>query len=344
MTVKDIGGRPWGGAFPRIGFKTYFITALLLATLATVVLFPLFPKFFRPSASTPHLSYIILGWFSTAHVATSVLFYIDKDFLPHISQRKVRYIWTPLLFVFGAVIAYGVVGAENHKYLWLFFVSWLLWHYQRQNVGITSLVTATTKGERLSILERRLILAVGVSGIVAALRFKADSIPFLNAETLWNIGFYSYVGCCLIGAALILGRARRAPLQNAPSCLFIFASIAFFAPTFLQTGYYPAVTSYAVAHALQYWILMSYLSVSSSGSNGWMRSILGLGILVVALWGVIIYSRMGELWGSWANYLLGLQFGITMAHFVIDADAWRLSESFQRNYLRSRYKQLFSGA
>lgn len=324
----------------RYGFKTYFLSALFISTLATVILFPLFPGFFRPTPSAPHLSFIILGWFSTAHVATSVLFYIDKGFLPHIVQRKARYVWAPLFFIFGAVILYGILGEANHKFAWLFFISWLLWHYQKQNVGITSLVTAATGGERLSMFERRLILAVGVSGIIAVLRFKAKTIPFLDGDVLWAIGYYSYIGCCITGAVLIARRLQRAPQRNAPSCLFILASIIFFAPTFLQTGFFPAVTSYAVAHALQYWILMSYLSVSATGTNGWMRSVVGLVILVVAIWGVIFYSRMGELWGNWANYLLGLQFGITMAHFVIDADAWRLSEKFQRNFLRSRYRQL----
>lgn len=70
--------------------KLAFIYGLLLLTLSTVILYPLFPNFFRPTAENAHVSYLILGWFSTAHVATSGFFYVDKQFIPHIRPVGMR--------------------------------------------------------------------------------------------------------------------------------------------------------------------------------------------------------------------------------------------------------------
>jgi hypothetical protein len=339
LTVERAEG--FAPAGTALNFRAAFIALLFIATLSTVFLFPAFPRFFRPSAEAPHLSFVILGWFSTAHVATTALFYIDKGFAPHIRQRKVRYIWAPAFIVIASLFLWGAVGTGNHSYLWLFFTSWLLWHYQRQNVGITSLVSSASKGDRITPLERKIMMAAGVAGIIAALRFKADALPFVTAENMRMAGGALYSACAAAGAVVIVKRLSVSARRNWPGAAFIMASIVFFAPTFLQTGFFPAVTSYAVAHALQYWLLMTYLAVSSARSNGWLLSIGGFFILVAAIWAVIFYSRNGDLWGPWANYLLGLQFGITMAHFIVDADAWRMSESFQRNYLLDRYAHFF---
>jgi hypothetical protein len=42
------------------------------------------------------------------------------------------------------------------------------------------------------------------------------------------------------------------------------------------------------------------------------------------------------------DFLLGAILGATMAHFVIDAGAWRLSQSLQRSYIGKRFGFVFA--
>lgn len=237
---------------------------------------------------------------------------------------------------------YGVVGRENHPYLWFFFTAWLLWHYQKQNVGICSLVATSTKGDRITSGERQALLAVGIAGIIGAMRFKSQILPGVDAEQMRQAGMLLFIPAAAAAVYHVYRRLRAGLKKNLPSALFILASVAFFMPTFMKAAYFPAVTSYAVAHALQYWLLMSYLAISASKRNGVLRSLGGGALLVVSLWGVIYFARDAARWGDWAAYMIGLQFGITMAHFIIDADAWRMSEKFQRGYLRERFTALLS--
>ena len=59
-------------------------------------------------------------------------------------------------------------------------------------------------------------------------------------------------------------------------------------------------------------------------------------------WGAIWIGRNPNFSPTIVNYIFGMQMGITAAHFIIDADAWKLSESKQRNYMHKRYNFLFT--
>lgn len=110
----------------------------------------------------------------------------------------------------------------------------------------------------------------------------------------------------------------------------------FFSPTFFFNQYLIAVMSRAIAHALQYWFLISKVAIGSGRTSGHVRSVGSLIGLTVGIWLVIYASRQLELWPGFAGWLAGLGISITIVHFVIDADAWRLREKFQRNFVMSR--------
>jgi hypothetical protein len=44
------------------------------------------------------------------------------------------------------------------------------------------------------------------------------------------------------------------------------------------------------------------------------------------------------------DFLIGAVLGATMAHFVVDAGAWRLSQSLQRSYIGKRFAFVFGRA
>tara|TARA_B100000686_G_C16694165_1_gene919472 strand:+ start:296 stop:1168 length:873 start_codon:yes stop_codon:yes gene_type:complete len=287
---------------------------------------------------------MILGWFSTAHVATTGFFYIDKEFTSHIKIRSNRYITIPILSIIVCALLWGLLGKNNHGYLSVVFITWLLWHYQKQNVGLTSLVAQITKASGITQIERNVLMMVSIAGIIGALRFKSEylGISYLTTETLFNIGLSLYILTIVIGIATATRRLQVDGIHNVHSGIFFLVSILFFAPTFLADSYFPAITSYAVAHGLQYWLMMTSIMYTSKSSNGLIRSLAGGIMVVIMIWGAIWLARKEELWGSWSNFLMGIQFGITVAHFIIDADAWRLREAYQRNYVFNRFGFLFN--
>ena len=324
--------------------KYLFIYCLIALTLSTVILMPLFPKFFRPTPENLHISFLVLGWLSTAHVATTGFFYIDSNFSSHIKARPNRYVVAPILSIITCILLWGIIAKENHVYLWMIFISWLLWHYQKQNYGLAALVSNITNGDRLTILERKSIMLISVGSIIAVLRFKANelNLPFLTKDSLYMLGLCIYLGAALSCFYAIYLRLKRDNKRNLFSSMFIILSVIFFAPTFLSNGFFPAVTSYAIAHALQYWLMMSTLVITSRAQNGNIRSIGGFFVVVMMIYGAIWFTRNPNIPEDIINYMIGLQFGITVAHFIIDADAWKLSEKSQRNYIQERYDFLFS--
>jgi hypothetical protein len=45
-------------------------------------------------------------------------------------------------------------------------------------------------------------------------------------------------------------------------------------------------------------------------------------------------------WETTSGFLFGAYLGVVMAHFVLDAGMWRLSEPFQRRYMAERFSFL----
>lgn len=330
MSEVTISARPAEGLT-----RVLFLSALFICTIGTVVVFPLLGDRLTSAEYQQNSLILLLGWFSTAHVGVTAFYYADRDFIPHILSRKTRYIYAPALVVAASITAWGLT--MNTPYFWVFwqvYHAWLLWHFMRQNIGVSALAAQATKAGRLVDRDRLAITLVGVGAMLAAMRFGPSGHP-LPLTFLFNLGLAVYL--CGLGLGLYrLARRIRSGENEMVAAAFIMASLIFFAPTFLADSYFPAVMAYAIAHALQYWILMSLLAIGSGRISGWARSAGSFIVMVSVMYLFIHLSRQGEMWGTWAAWVAGIGIGITIAHFVIDADSWRMREAFQRNYVMAR--------
>ncbi len=318
--------------------KLLFLSALLLLTTATVVIYPLLGNYLLTKDARSSFIFLALGWLSTAHVATTAFFYADKEFLPHAASRPIRYIYAPIGVVVASIVVWGLTHESVGRwYAWQLYHGWLLWHYMRQNIGVTALAAQSVSENRLTSLERAAITATSIAGILGAMKFAPQS-PLSDAHELLlvQVGLAIYVGAALTTAYCIWQRLATSSGWVTP--VFLVAVTAFFAPTFFSDKYILAVTGYAVAHALQYWFLMSLVAIGSGRTSGYVRSILSFIGLTVAIWGLIYMSRQQDIWASYAGWAAGFGIGVTIAHFIVDADAWRLREKFQRGYVMSRLK------
>lgn len=326
-------------SLPRLSHnrRYYFIATLFVLTIGTTIIYPAFESYVTHGRVNQHAPFVVLDWLSTAHVATTAFFYADRDFIPHIAARRGRYIYTPLIVLTLSVLIWGLAyDTPALWYPWQFYHAWLLWHYMRQNIGISALIAQASAEPRLTDLKRKAISLACVGAILGAAHFGPQSpLSELQTEIVSKIGLVIYLGAFMAGLYALWKRVTTAAGKYVTP-LFLLAVLLFFGPTFFFEKYYSAIMGNAIAHALQYWFLMSLMAVGSGRTSGYIRSIGSFVFLAVGVWLVIHATRQPEMWGALAGWVAGLGTGITISHFVIDADAWRLREKFQREYVMSR--------
>jgi hypothetical protein len=114
-----------------------------------------------------------------------------------------------------------------------------------------------------------------------------------------------------------------------------------------------AFFSYAIAHGVQYLLIMILLSVDLGradgrrGISGAMFALPAFGLLIAIVGGWPGPHGLGWVQADSAlstavDFALGMSLGCTLAHFVIDASAWRLRRPSVRAYLARRFGFLFA--
>jgi hypothetical protein len=144
---------------------------------------------------------------------------------------------------------------------------------------------------------------------------------------------------------------RTTPLLT----IFYFTLVCFFLPVFISTDMNIAFYSYAIAHGVQYILFMTVVSLNFEPTESEKRFKIANAVklfLVTVLVGFLFYRAIDlkgfEYFAANANllrivdFLLGAILGATMAHFVIDAGAWRLSQTLQRTYIGKRFGFVFA--
>ncbi|MEQ1673325.1 MAG: hypothetical protein ABL893_20965, partial [Hyphomicrobium sp.] len=210
--------------------RAFFLVTLFVLTIATTITYPLFGEYMSVSASYSNVIFLILGWFSTAHVATTAFFYADRDFLPHALSRPFRYIYAPLLVIGICIVVWGLTyKSASFWYPWQVYHSWLLWHYMRQNIGVSALAAQASLESRITDLERRAITASSIGAIFGAAHFgPAGPLSDQQEQIITMIGAIIYAASLLTMAYAIWKRVLSTPGQYITP-VFLIAVMAFFA-------------------------------------------------------------------------------------------------------------------
>jgi hypothetical protein len=143
---------------------------------------------------------------------------------------------------------------------------------------------------------------------------------------------------------------RTTPLLT----IFYFTLVCFFLPVFLSTNVNIGFLSYAIAHGIQYILFMSVVSLNFASQAESQRIQLGnmVRLLILTLVVGFVFYRAADLKTvelitahatliRVVDFIIGAILGATMAHFVVDAGAWRLSQSLQRMYIGKRFAFVF---
>lgn len=333
--------------------KRWFLVSLLIATWLPIAFF----IFVVPTRGE------VTGWagiktvflfLGTAHVPATLFFYLDRNFSGIVKKHAVRYIWVPLLLILVTGLVFAFTNTITQAFVLLFYWTWQAFHYGRQNIGIYAFASIAETGmgprkeEKLAIEFGTILAILGTFKILGT----AVAPQYLHGafDLFYQIGWIAFFAVPLFSLVVYIKFFKHTTFLK--SCLF-FTSVFFFLPVFISTDNNIGFLSYAMAHGLQYIIFMTVISATTTGdlrqslSYKSLAQLAGLLLIVgFAFWRVADLKEMQIVKGTWAyarlaDFLFGAVLGATMAHFVVDADAWRLSLESRRDYIKKRFSFVF---
>jgi hypothetical protein len=343
-----------------------FPIILLAVSVSPYFILPLFSNATNPPGIEQTKQALL--FFGQVHIALTALMYFDKDFQKIISDNKNRYFYLPL----GAAVMFGVsfyIVPQSYQFLlWWFYAGWQNWHFGKQNVGVLSFIAAHDKKSSASQVERWIINGANLCGIVAFTHgMNLADANFRSGFPVWFLTstvaftFASYGLWILLCSALLFVFVKRSSMS--PSrVLFLLFAVLFFFPIYASKSFTEGFVPVSISHSLQY---ISFMVVfwfndtlipkvnfpSPQGTQTNPALFKATFFLVIAVVGgaiLTIRQEFGPLvahaigFPTAAPFISGFMFGLVIAHFIIDAHAWRLRDKPQHNFMRERFGFVFS--
>lgn len=331
-----------------------FLFALLLSTWIPMLFFISIAHLENTYDGIRGMKTIFL-FLGTAHVPATFFFYTDKNFSRIIGQHKARYIYFPLALTIGAGLTFAFSSFTTQAYLLLCYWAWQAFHYGRQNLGIYSFASIAQGSGAPLKLEKVAIDLTTACGVLGTFRIMGMNVApeYLRGamDYLYRFGKFGYAAAIIFSIYVYAKNFQRTTLLKS---VFFWTLVLFFLPIYLSNDINVTFLSYAIAHGLQYIIFMGIVSLG--GEQGERAralryrnalKLMGLVILVGLLFFHADTLRNFELVkNNWLlvrsfDFLFGAVLGATMAHFVVDAGAWRLSQLPQREYMTKRFGFIF---
>lgn len=320
--------------------RRWFLLAMLVATL--LPLCALAMQRFLGLVSLGQMNTGIAFLASGFHVALTSYFYVDPTLRELRRAHPVRFIVAPIVICVVAGVT-GYLLSPGVGWLVLVFFIWQLYHYQRQNFGVLAFVSAVLGVGRASILEQSTVELAAYAGILGYLATGGQFTTTPAAH--WSAVLMTGARGAPVAALAIAGycwwaRVRREGFSWYSPWHVLCTS--FFIVTFLQDDANFAFSTYAFAHGLQYVVFMFVLA-SSRNQNPSLRGPSALILAILGALGALMLLLLADrsLFAFSSDVVFGVYLGLVMTHFVIDASVWRLSEPFQRRYVREGFPMVW---
>lgn len=332
--------------------KRWFLFSLLLSTLLPIAFFIFVAPTHGELSGLAGIKTVFL-FLGTAHVPATLFFYLDKNFSGTVRKHPARYIYVPLLLIVVTGLLFAFANTITQAFVLLLYWSWQAFHYGRQNIGIYAFAsiaetgTGPRKEEKLAIEFGTILAILGTFKILGT----AVAPNYLHSafDLFYRVGLVAFFAVPVFSLVVYIKFFRHTTFLK--SCLF-FTSVFFFAPVFISTDNNIGFLSYAIAHGLQYIIFMTVISATTGEATQSYsyKSLVQFAVLLLivgfAFWRVNDLREFEIVKSTWAyarvaDFLFGAVLGATMAHFVVDADAWRLSIESRREYIKKRFSFVF---
>lgn len=265
-----------------------WLWAMILLTCASLTC----AVVFAPQAGAPPVR--ALSWLlftgSSVHVASTGWLFTVPAVRAYGQRHLVRCLWVPCAIVVIGAAAAAAISPAWLQWLLLPYFGWQLFHYQKQNIGMTALAASSGRVRGLLAAERWPLLVAGWAGTAALIARPAmlglqlgpagssalvrwqpgHSGAFLHSGQ-WAVGgvivLVATAAFVVSAAAGIAALAKRPRIQRPVgfsvaylTCLF------FFAPAFVFGSPYAAVGGMTIAHGLQYLLLVTLIAGGAQAS------------------------------------------------------------------------------
>ena len=293
ISLGDDGTVGESSSLERNNWST-FLVALTVVTLVPIVYMPL-----AASVTTDVRSLVLLTGVFTflggqAHVGATYYFFADKTVREFFLVQKTRHIVVPSVLVFGTGILFAINISALSAFALLFYFIWQTFHYQRQNYGILAFISSANKEGKPADWETiaiDLAAIAGILGMIHLMRLLDGTFLEAFSEFVFRCGenLYIVVGLRTVTALAVgmLDLKGKVPGILHISCLLM--SVSFFLPTFMFDSVQGAIMGYALAHGLQYFVFMYFVSAKNSAQTGGKPIITMVFIIWNWLWGKPLY-------------------------------------------------------
>ena len=306
---------------------TGFIAGLYAASLIPLVSVPVLKTVQHPLSDSALIAFQFVAGY--CHVGLTPFFYTDLTLKEFLRSNPKIYFWIPLLIVLSSGLLFAYLPPEAFQNLLLAYFVWQTWHYQKQNLGILSFVAALTKSGRVTSIEKKLLNLGVFAGILGFFKLQfagQETVLRSQLDLLYNAGLLTIAGLFFLFVYTLFQHSNivKSPIRLS----FLLITTFFYLPTFLFSDPISGISSYALAHGMQYFVFMSFVAKRESAT------------LLIRLFS--ISAIVGTMLYFCANTkaLFGLVPGAAMAHFVVDAHLWKMNQPFQREYLKSAFSFL----
>lgn len=340
LTDAAVPGRPARSAADRFGWSVVVITvgSVLVSGGADGL---------RLTGGAVFAWLLFVG--SSVHVAATLALFSFGEVRGYARRRPQRYVAVPAVLLATAVAASLALPTAAFSVVLLAFFCWQLWHYQKQNLGLASLATASARLPSLRPDERRCLVASGIGGVLAlvarpgVLQIVSWRLPAGVATTVFLLAAITLAGSGVAAAACAVRRWRSATTTPAAAAVYLVAA-AFPLPLVVARSPYAAIGGLTLAHGLQYLLLVGRVVVGQADARrpatSGVRLVATLAVVVAAAGVLAAASHLHGDAQLAARTAFGAYLAAVMTHFVVDAGLWRLRDEFPRRWLIQRAPQL----
>jgi hypothetical protein len=314
--------------------------------LLTVTLLPITLALLPRSSDVVAVSTAI-GLIAGTHVFSTLYLYLTPDVFEGVPNWRSTVIAAPLVLMAAVFLFLLAMPTWALLLFMLIYIHFGIWHFGRQNLGVLTFSARIGCQRPMDLFERRSIMAGVVAGMSAAYTAFAPALmlhpayfpldPSLVAPYFLKLW---YVGAAMYGvlAPLALYHAvKHRSNYDAPSLVLYLTSVLFFAPLFLTADPLIAVSSWAVAHGLQYLVFLVYHAGSRTRTT--LAGLIPIASLTLVVYvGYLLWNTYPQ-WGNETLARIGAAavIAINLAHYWVDMFLWRFQTQERRRWLMEHY-------
>ncbi len=337
-----------------------FLLFMALATLGPVLLAALHLAIPGSVGLAGSNTLRVLELLAAPHVFTTLYLLVDARELVGVPRPLLTLLVIPALLMIATAAILVASPLWMVTGFMLFYTFFGMWHFGRQNFGVVAFATRISYRRPMGRFERHALNAGNIAGLLAGYHIFAPVMFTLKPQT-WPLdlsvidpvfSLLRYGGLAIYAVLIpftlyyLVTNWRR----HEPFALVIFLGcVFFFLPTYLSTDPLLVLVAWAVAHGLQYVLILGLHAAgratgqpadSSGRFSVWPLLLFAL----VVIGGVVLWRVSGRIQmdgdDTQIRVAVSAVVAITLAHYWVERYLWKFSSPERRAWLEQSFRFL----